>query len=641
MCGIAGKIDLEHPVDAGLLARMCETLEHRGPDSRGMHLDAGVGLGIQRLAVIDVVTGDQPIYNEDRSTVVVLNGEIYNYVELRKQLIGRGHSFRTNSDTETIVHLYEEFGPGCVDQLRGMFAFAVWDSTRRTLLLARDRVGKKPLFYRVTDTAIWFASEPRAILLDPSVPCDVDTNAVDTYLRFQYVPHPYSAFKGIRKLSPGHVLSWNGGEPELGRYWQLDHALQDRCTMEEATEVVRQTLLEATKLRLRADVPVGAFLSGGVDSSAIVAAMAMEGSGRVKTFSIGFDVDRYDETSFARQVARRYDTEHHEFRVAADAVSILPRLVWHFGEPFADSSALASFYLSELTRRHVTVALNGDGGDENFAGYQRYMAQAWTERIDLLPAGLRSWVAAGAGRLGRGSRATSLRSRAVRTLSTLNDAPWQRYDRWMSYFTRADLVDLYEPAFAACLPATAPADVLIADPWRQSRARETVGVMLDVDIQTYLPGDLLVKMDIATMAHSLEVRSPFLDHLLMERIARLPTGLKLHGRTGKALLKEAVRPWLPDAVISRRKMGFGVPIASWFRGSLARLPEDVLLDPKATGRGMFRPARIHRLIDAHRSGAADNSAKLWSLLQLELWFRTYVDVTEPTEQSLTTVGQPW
>jgi asparagine synthase (glutamine-hydrolysing) len=374
VCGIAGKIDLTRPVDRDLLVRMCQVVEHRGPDARGIHAADGVGLGIQRLAVIDLNTGDQPIYNEDSSVVVVLNGEIYNYLELRERLANRGHELRTATDTETIVHLYEEHGPACVNYLRGMFAFALWDSRRHRLLLARDRVGKKPLFYRATANALWFASEPRAILQDREVPREPDLAAIDSYLRFQYVPHPASAFRGIRKLPPAHVLTWTAGDPVSSRYWQLEYCPDERCSLAEATEVVRQSLLEATKLRLRSDVPVGAFLSGGVDSSAVVAAMALQ-NGTVRTFSIGFDVDAYDETAYARQVARRYATDHHEFRVEPDAVAILPKMVWHYGEPFADSSALPSFYLSELTRRHVTVALNGDGGDESFAGYTRYIAQ--------------------------------------------------------------------------------------------------------------------------------------------------------------------------------------------------------------------------------------------------------------------------
>jgi asparagine synthase (glutamine-hydrolysing) len=638
MCGIAGKVDLLRPVDPDLLERMCAVQKHRGPDSRGLHVQDGVGLGIQRLAVIDLDTGDQPLSNEDGSVTVILNGEIYNYVELRDELISRGHTFRTASDTETIVHLYEELGPRLVDRLRGMFSFALWDQRRRRLLLARDRVGKKPLFYRATDTTLWFASEPRAILLDPEVPREVDLAALDAYLRFQYVPHPWSAFRGIRKLPPAHVLTWQGGEPEVSRYWRLSFAAPRNCSLPEAREIVRDSLLEATRIRLRADVPVGAFLSGGVDSSAVVAAMAREGSGQVRTFSIGFDDERYDETRYARLVAERYGTEHHEFRVEPDAIGVLPRLVWHYGEPFADSSALPTFYLSELTRRHVTVALNGDGGDESFAGYRRYLAQSYTERLSFVPESLRRQMATAARVLGRGARPKSLRNRFVRTLAAVAEPAHQRYDRWMSYFTRADLQALYDPEFAAQLPDVQSADSLIIDPWMESDASSVVGVMLDVDIQTYLPGDLLVKMDVASMAHSLEVRSPFLDHVLMERAARLPSRLKLHGRISKALLKDAVRPWLPDVVIDRPKMGFGVPIAGWFRGALAELPDEVLLDPRATERGMFRPEAVTRLISEHRAGVRDNSSKLWSLVALELWFRTYVDCAEPTEQTLSVVG---
>jgi len=638
MCGIVGKIDLAAAVDPSLLDRMCAALEHRGPDARGVHAVDGVGLGVQRLAVIDLETGDQPIYNEDGSIVVVLNGEIYNYVELRKCLRARGHRFRTAGDTETIVHLYEEFGPRCVDHLRGMFAFAVWNGRRRELLLARDRVGKKPLFFRCTPTTLWFASEPRAIIQDASVGREVDFEAIDSYLRFQYVPHPLSAFRELRKLPPAHVLRWGGGAPDISRYWSLDYGVNEECSIEAASEEVRESLLEATKLRLRSDVPLGAFLSGGVDSSAVVAAMAMEGAGQVKTFSIGFDVAEYDETPYARQVAQRYGTDHHEFRVEADAINVLPRLVWHYGEPFADSSALPSFYLSELTRGHVTVALNGDGGDENFAGYSRYLAQTYAERIDLLPLPLRRTIAGYARRFGRGNGSRTLRSRSVRMLSAIAAQPWERYDRWMSYFTRAELDRLYDPGFASAMRLTNTADTLIADAWAKTTATNTIDVMLDVDVQTYLPGDLLVKMDIATMAHSLEVRSPFLDHVLMERAARLPGELKLRRGVPKALLKEAVRPWLPDAVIDRPKMGFGVPIASWFRGPLRSLPEQVLLDPAAVRRGIFRPEAVRQLIDEHRAGNVDHSSKLWSLLSLELWFRTYVDASKPAPLILADAG---
>ena len=634
MCGIAGKVDLRGPVDEELLARMCAVIEHRGPDSRGIFADEGVGLGIQRLAIIDLQTGDQPIYNEDRSVVVVHNGEIYNYRELRERLIADGHTLSTSGDTEVIVHLYEQYGERCVDHLRGMYAFALWDRRRKRLLVARDRLGKKPLFYRDTPDTFWFGSEPKSILQDPEVPREVDRGAIDTYLQLQYVPAPLSAFAGLKKLPPASFLVWEGGKTRIERYWRIDYSQTDDAPFEELCERVREGLLEATRLRLRSDVPLGAFLSGGVDSSAVVAAMAKAGTGQVKTFSIGFDVEAYDETSYAREVAKLYDTEHHEFKVHPEAMEVLPTLVWHYGEPFADSSAIPSLYLSELTRKHVTVALNGDGGDESFAGYQRYATQLMSARLGAIPAGLRRTAARMMDRVGPGGRITSPRARAHRVATTMALEPWQRYARWVSYFRDYEADRLYTPEYAASLPAERFAPGVIGAAWDSTPADNITERVLGTDVETYLPGDLLVKMDIATMAHSLEVRSPFLDHVFMESVARMPASAKLRGRTTKHLLKEAVRPWLPDDVIDRPKMGFGVPLADWFRGPLRDLPGDILLDPTATGRGWFERAEIERLIAEHQSAAADHAYKLWTLLQLELWMKTYVDAVTPAPVAL-------
>jgi asparagine synthase (glutamine-hydrolysing) len=634
MCGIAGKLDLRGPVDEELLARMCSVIEHRGPDSRGIYADGGVGLGIQRLAIIDLQTGDQPIYNEDRSVVVVHNGEIYNYRELRERLIADGHTLSTHGDTEVIVHLYEQYGERCVDHLRGMFAFALWDRTRRRLLVARDRLGKKPMFYRATSDAFWFGSEPKSILQDPEVPRDVNHDAIDSFLQLQYVPHPISAFAGLSKLPPAHYLVWEDGRTRIERYWEIDYSEADDAPFEELCERVRDGLLEATRLRLRSDVPLGAFLSGGVDSSAVVAAMAKVGSGQTKTFSIGFDVASYDETSYAREVAKRYDTEHHEFKVHPEAMEVLSTLVWHYGEPFADSSAIPSLYLAKLTREHVTVALNGDGGDESFAGYQRYATQHISDRLQAIPAPLRRAAAAAMGRVGPNGRQTSPRSRAYRVATSMVMEHWERYAMWMSYFRRYEADRLYTPEFAATLPAERTAPGVIGRAWDGAPADNLTERMLATDVETYLPGDLLVKMDIATMAHSLEVRSPFLDHVFMQDVARMPASAKLAGTTTKHLLKEAVRPWLPDGVIDRPKMGFGVPLAEWFRGALRDLPGEVLLDPGATARGWFAPDEVRRLIDEHQSSAADHSYKLWALLQLELWLRTYVDAPAPAPIAL-------
>jgi asparagine synthase (glutamine-hydrolysing) len=636
MCGIAGKLDMRGPVDDALLARMCSVIEHRGPDSRGAHTEDGVALGMQRLSIIDLATGDQPIYNEDRSVVVVHNGEIYNYKELREGLRERGHTLATQGDTEVIVHLYEEHGERCVEHLRGMFAFALWDRSKRRLLLARDRVGKKPLFYRATPDAFWFASEPKSILQDPEVPRDVDRDAIDSYLQLQYVPHPLSAFAALKKLPPAHTLVWEpGGSPRLRRYWQLSY--EDRsggASQAEMEEQVREGLIEATRLRMRSDVPVGAFLSGGVDSSAVVAAMAKAGSPQVRTFSIGFDVEAYDETSYAREVARQYGTEHHEFRVEPSAMEVLSQLVWHYGEPFADSSAIPSFYLAQLTRQHVTVALNGDGGDESFAGYQRYANQHLAGRLHVVPAPLRRAAGRLMERVGPGAEHRDARSRAHRVATSMAMDEWERYAMWMSYFRLSETERLYTREFRDSLPAERTAPGLIGAAWHATDASNLTERMLATDVETYLPGDLLVKMDIATMAHSLEVRSPFLDHVFMERVAGMPASAKLAGRTTKSLLKEAVRPWLPDDLIDRPKMGFGVPLAEWFRGALRDLPAEILLDPAAVDRGWFEPAEVRRLIDSHVSGAQDNAYKLWALLQLELWLRTYVDAPAPAPLTL-------
>jgi asparagine synthase (glutamine-hydrolysing) len=619
---------------------MCALLEHRGPDAQGTFLEDGVGLGIQRLAVIDVDEGNQPIFNEDRTVAVVLNGEIYNYVELRERLQERGHRLATHSDTEVIVHLYEDHGADCVDFLRGMFAFAIWDRRRRRLLLARDRVGKKPLFYSQRGDTIWFASEPRAILVDSAIPRDVNFAAIDSFLQLSYVPHPESAFAALRKLPPAHTLTWENGRAELRRYWKLSYRPDPAAgSTAEREQTLREQLLEATRLRLRSDVPLGAFLSGGVDSSAVVAAMAHEASGRVKTFSIGFDLDEFDETPYAREVAALFDTDHHELRVEPDAMEILPRLVWHYGEPFADSSAIPSFYLAELARQHVTVALNGDGGDESFAGYRRYVAYRLMERLDHVPRPLWALGARLSSRLGTGAEIDGARARANRLLQAMPMRPVSRHLMWMGYMSRTELDGLYTAEFASSLDTTVAMRAL-EDAYAASDADSQLERLIDTDVNTYLPGQLLVKMDIATMASSLEVRSPLLDHRLMETAAALAPSDKVHGRTTKHILKDALRLWLPDHILDRRKTGFGVPLASWFRGQLRELPRDVLLDERSADRGIFRTEALTALIDDHLAGRRDHSHRLWALIQLELWLRTYVDRTNVAEPlSLTLSSQ--
>jgi asparagine synthase (glutamine-hydrolysing) len=601
---------------------MCDVIRHRGPDSEGVFVGDGAGLGVRRLAVIDLETGDQPVTNEDETIVVTLNGEIYNYRELRSGLESAGHRFRTRTDTEVIVHLYEEHGEACVEHLRGMFAFALWDRRQRALLLARDRVGKKPLFYAQRDGTLWYGSEVRSLLQDPELPRAMDAEAIDLFLGLGYVPGPRSAFAGVRKLPPAHTLRWVDGRSSTRRYWRLRYGGHEHgAGEEELREALRDHLLEATRLRLRSDVPLGAFLSGGVDSSAVVAAMTRTSSARVRTFAIGFDVGAYDETAHAREVAQLLDTEHHEFRVTADAIDVLPRLVWHYGEPFADPSAIPTFHLSEIARRYVTVALNGDGGDESFAGYERYATHALLGRLPRVPAGP-AWLQRA---LERPVRPALLRRLAWAARTLPLTAP-ERYARSMTVMAPTVRERLYTPAFRAEIGEADAASEVIGRAFAcDSAGDELVHRLVSTDVQTYLPDDLLVKVDIASMAHSLELRSPLLDHVLMEFAARLPASAKLRGRETKRIFKDALRPWLPDHILDRRKMGFSVPIGAWFRGPLRDLPADVLLDPAATARGIFRPDEIRRLIEAHRSGAEEHGDRLWALLQLELWLRTYID----------------
>jgi asparagine synthase (glutamine-hydrolysing) len=600
-------------------------MKHRGPDSRGMHVSDGVGLGIQRLRVIDLRTGDQPIYNEDRSVVVVLNGEIYNFQELRARLSAAGHEFTTASDTEVIVHLYEEQGPACVRSLQGMFAFALWDARHRRLLLARDRVGKKPLLYCHRHRGITFASEIRALLQDSEVPREIDYQAIDCFLAYQYVPAPLSAFRAIRKLPPASALVFEDGRLSISRYWDLDYSVKRAVAdPRELHEEIRGAIRRATRRRMIADVPLGAFLSGGIDSSAVVAAMAESSAEPVKTFSIGFDYQPFNELPFARHIAEHFSTEHHEFVVKPNAVELIPRIVRHYGEPFADSSAIPSFYVAEQTRRHVTVALNGDGGDESFGGYNRYVSNLVSGRLSRLPRPVRRVGGLLGESIPPNRDMASTRNRVKRILQSLAmDAP-QRYARHVSYFDSARRAEAYTPEFKARI-GTSLAPRVIDDPWESSSGKSLIDVLLEVDVKTYLPGDLLVKMDIATMAHSLEARSPFLDTEIMELGASLPAELKVRGTEKKVVLRDALRGWIPGEILDRPKWGFAAPLAEWFRRDLRDYVRQVLFDPVTTSRGYFDQDVIAQYFDSHAAGRMDNSPRLWALLMLELWHREFVD----------------
>jgi asparagine synthase (glutamine-hydrolysing) len=626
MCGIIGKIA---PATGGavgrdVLERMCVALQHRGPDSRGLFADGEAGLGIQRLRVVDLVTGDQPIYNEDGSVVVVLNGEIYNFADLRSRLMASGHRFSTQGDTEVMVHLYEEHGLDCVRHLHGMFAFALWDRRRHRLLLARDRIGKKPLFYAALGGGLTFASELRALMEDRDVPGNVDAGAVDAFLRYGYVPAPRSIFRDVQKLPPAHTLVFEDGRMSLQRYWQLDFSRKLSVRdPRDLHEPILHAIRQATRRRMVADVSVGAFLSGGIDSSAVVAAMAEASTAPVKTFSIGFDRDAFDELPHARAVARQFGTEHQEFTVSPDAIAIVPKIVRHYGEPYADPSAIPSFYLAEMTRRHVTVALNGDGGDEAFGGYQRYVANGLASRLEHLPMTLRRAAASAAGHLDDGD-VSSVASKARRLMQGLPLDPSDRYRRYVSWFDGDQRANLYTEEFAELTSLAAGADP-IAEAWREASGDHVVDIMLEVDSATYLPGDLITKVDIATMAYGLEARSPLLDHELMEFAASIPAELKVRGGQKKWILREALREWLPSDLLDRPKQGFSVPVGDWFRHELRDLAREVLLDSHSLARGYFRPQAVRSMLDRHAAGSDAEGKRLWALFMLELWHHEFAD----------------
>lgn len=585
------------------------------------------GLGIQRLSIIDLSTGDQPIFNEDRSVVVVLNGEIYNFPELRERLLRSGHRFSTNSDTEVIVHLYEELGVDCVKELNGMFAFALWDRKRQRLFVARDRLGKKPLVYWHRDGALSFASELRALLQDPEVPRNVDHVALDAYVAYRWVPAPLTAFKAIRKLPPGSYMTFEQGKLDIQRYWSLDFGSK-RTDLEgpALNEEIRDQIRSATRRRMIADVPLGAFLSGGVDSSAVVAAMAEASSEPVKTFSIGFTSEEYDELPRARLIADRFSTDHHEFVVEPHAIEMLPKIVAHYGEPFADASAVPSFYVAEMARRHVTVALNGDGGDESFAGYTRYVSNLALARADALPRLLRQAAGHLLEAVPASGRIDSTRSRLRRMGTGLQLDAANRYVAYMTRLNGLDRAQLYTDDYRALVGDSDP-DAFMTSVWHAGTATSTLDHMLEVDTHTYLVDDLLTKMDIASMAYSLEARSPLLDYQFMEFAASLPPNQKLRGRQKKYALREALRGWIPDEILDGRKRGFRSPIADWFRGELREFAREVLLDGAARDRGYFREPYVRGLLDAHAAGEADHSQGIWTLVNFELWHRQFVDET--------------
>jgi asparagine synthase (glutamine-hydrolysing) len=615
MCGIAGMAGMRP--DREVLADMGAAIAHRGPDDATETLWQGAGFSFRRLSIIDVAGGRQPIFNEDETAAIILNGEIYNHHRLRDGLLERGHRFRTRSDVETVLHLWEEQDLGCLQHLRGMFALAIWDERRQSLFLARDRLGKKPLYYhQLPSGAIAFGSEIKAILQLPGVPRTPDPGAIDEFLTLQYVPSPRTAFAGIHRLPPAHWLLWRDGQISTGRYWNLDFDDKLRGSEAELREEAMRLLRESVRLRLESEVPLGAFLSGGVDSSAVVALAAEALPGRLNTFSIGFDEARFDESQHARLVAEHIGTDHHELRLQdVGSPDLMEDIVWHYDQPFGDSSAVPSYHVARITRPHVTVVLNGDGGDESFAGYDRYRLSrfSWFFR---LPRPLRSGMFTAAGPL---SRHIGRARRIVRNRPA--DAA-EAYFGTLTHLWPARKSWLYTDAFAERLSAQ-PAPPLAA--LRSKRHVSLLDAMLETDINHYLPDDLLVKMDVATMAHSLEARSPFLDHRFVEFMARVPGRYKLAGGTSKYLLKSALRDLLPAPILQRPKMGFGIPLATWLRTSLRELLQDSLGSQTALARGYFRAPALRQMIDEHMSGTDEHQYLLWDLLMLELWHRRFID----------------
>jgi asparagine synthase (glutamine-hydrolysing) len=641
MCGIGGFVTagalLPQAEREARLWRMVAVLRHRGPDDEGVWSDGRVGLAHARLSIIDrSPAGHQPMSSSDGTVWITYNGEIYNFSEIAHELTALGYRLRSRSDTEVIVNGWHAWGPRIFSRLRGMFALALWDRRSRRLVLARDRLGKKPLYWAQTRSGFRFGSEIKALLTWPDVSREPDLAAIDRYLTLQYVPAPHTAFAAVRKLPAAHYLvlaagaDGGFGEPEPVRYWDLPapRASQRVPPVAQLRHELVELLEEAVRLRLVGEAPLGAFLSGGIDSSAVVAMMARAGAGRVKTFSIGFADKRYDETRFARIVAQQYGTDHQELVVERDALAILPRLVWHYGEPFADPSAIPTYCLAEMARRHITVAMTGDGGDECFLGYPRYRAMRWLARLDHLPTAGRAGLALAFRAAPAGARRRFKLPQLHALLRAPPDRPGRRYAAATAFFD-ADAKRVGYGEALCCAAAGGVADLL--EPYFAA-ADDLVAGANRADIHTYLPEDLMAKVDIATMAHGLEARSPLLDHVLVEWAARLPTEIKIAGGVTKALFKSAMAPYLPRQIRHRRKRGFGVPIDRWFRNDIKELAYDTLLSPSARQRGLIAPAYVRELLDQHCAGRADHQNRLWALLMLELWFQMWIDA--PAERAL-------
>jgi asparagine synthase (glutamine-hydrolysing) len=615
MCGIAGIINWDgRPVPEKDIRRMCGAMVHRGPDDEGVYVGGGVALGMRRLSIIDLAGGRQPVWNEDGTVIVVFNGEIYNHLELRRQLEQTGHTFRTASDTEAILHLYEELGPRCVEELRGMFAFAVWDSRRQQLLLARDRLGIKPLYYVERDGSLVFSSELKAILNLGYFDAELDWAAVGHLFSFLVTPSTASVVKGVSKLEPARIALATREHPlRIERYWDVQFRPDGRAAETDLIERLRELLAEVVRLHQLSDVPVGAFLSGGIDSSAVVAAMAAPRTELLKTFSIGFDETGYDELEYARQVAKAFGTDHYDLVLRPDVVELIDELVWYLDEPFGDSSAIPTYFVAKLASEHVKVVLSGDGGDELFAGYDKYLVEQRERRRDRLPAPIRQ-VAGAVG------NAMPYGARGRRFLRHLALEGQERYLDASTIFRMDEMGGLFRPDVYE--------QVSKHDVWALGGlprdGSDWLAAVQYRDLNNYLPLDILTKVDRMTMAHSIEARPPLLDHRLVEFAATVPADLRLSGGTTKYLFKRAMRGILPDDIIDRPKQGFAVPLASWFRGELAGFARELLLSETCRQRGIFDLGYVERLLRAN-DGGRDLGLHLWTILSFELWCRRFLD----------------
>ena len=622
MCGIAGYLNVQQPSDQALIERMTRILHHRGPDGEGYHLDGSLALGHRRLSIIDLAGGKQPMSDDSGRYWITFNGEIYNFPRLREQLMKHGHRFATRSDTETILAAYKQYGENCVDHLRGMFAFAIWDARDKSLFLARDRVGKKPLYYHFSGTGFVFASEIKAILQYPGIERAIDHSALADYLQLQYVPFPKTIFRSIHKLPPGFTLRVTTEADRLRlterKYWDLHYEPDYSRSEQDWCELLRDKLAEAVRIRMISEVPLGAFLSGGVDSSAVVAFMAQAQTAPVKTFSIGFKEEDFSELQYARQIAEQFGTDHHEFIVEPDAMEMLPKLAWEFDEPFADSSAVPTYYVSKLAREHVTVILSGDGGDETFAGYGRYPWATDMAKYDFIPPSARrilfGWPSA---LLPDGVRGKGM-------LRHLSKDPFGRYAGQVSQGDPSYFNGLFSDSFKTSLDEQSTGDRFLREFYDACNSSDYLTRIQYLDTKTYLAEDILTKVDRASMLCSLETRAPLLDHELLELAARIPSSLKLKNGTTKYIMKKSLEGILPDNILYRKKMGFGVPLVHWFKDDLVDYSRDILFSTEARQRGFFNMHQIEKLLDQHQRAGRDLSPRIWGLLFFEHWCRNWL-----------------